>query len=158
MRPARLRAPMPRLVPILLAALALAAAGCGGGDDSGSALDAELAYLPKDAPFAVAIDTDIDGDQYRALGALLDKFPFGDQIKGNLLRQLEQSSGGIRFDEDVKPVLGNPFVVGAADAESITGEANAFVAVLKAKDKGALEDLVDKTKPRKVGEDSGATL
>ena len=85
-----------------------------------SALDSALSYLPKDAPFAVAIDTDLDGDQYKALQASLEKFPFGGQIKDSLRQQLEQGSN-VDFDDDVKPVLGNPFVVGGTDAPLFTG-------------------------------------
>lgn len=68
---------MRRLIATSLALSALFVAGCGGGEDSGSALDSSLSFLPKDAPFAVAIDTDLDGDQYKAVQALLKKFPFG---------------------------------------------------------------------------------
>jgi Protein of unknown function (DUF3352) len=134
-----------------------AAAGCGGGDDSGGALDSALAYLPKDTPLAIAVDTDLDGDQYQALGKLADKFPFGDQVTDNLLQQFEQSSGGIDFEDDVRPVLGNPVVLGAASVEAIT-DSNDFVVAGKAKDEGALEDLVDKLGSEEVGEASGATL
>jgi hypothetical protein len=148
---------MRRLVTALLAAGLLAIAGCGGGDSS-SALDTALAYLPKDTTFAAAVDTDVDGDQYQALGDLLKKFPFSEQIRGSLLQQFEQSSGGLRFEDDVKPVLGNPLVVGASQPDATTGESNAFVVAVKAKDKGALDDLIDKTKAKKVGEASGATL
>jgi hypothetical protein len=149
---------MRRLLAILLPALVLLVAGCGGGDDSGSALDSALAYLPKDASFAAAIDTDVEGGQYKALRALLDKFPFGDQIEGSLLQQFERSSGGVRLDEDVKPVAGNPLVVGAAEPQAVTGDSNAYVVAMKAKDEGALGDLIDKLKLRKAGEASGATL
>ena len=38
----------------------------------------------------MAIDTDLDGDQYKALQALLKKFPFGGQVQDSLLQQLEQ--------------------------------------------------------------------
>src|SRR5215208_6697612 len=117
---------MRRLVSALLAAGLLALAGCGGGD-SGSALDSALAYLPKDATFAVAIDTDVEGDQYQALGDLLRKFPFSEQIKGSLLQQFQQSSGGVRFNDDVKPVLGNPLVVGTTDPKAVSGNSNAFI-------------------------------
>jgi hypothetical protein len=149
---------MRRLIAIPLVLLVLLIAGCGD-DDSGSALDSAFSYLPKDSPFVVAIDTDVEGDQYKALQALVEKFPFGEQIQENLRQQLEQSSGGVSFDDDVKPVLGNPFVVGAADA-SFTGESgeNVFVAAIKAKDKDALDELLDKSKPRKTGEESGATI
>jgi hypothetical protein len=148
---------MRRAVALILALAAGAAAGCGGGD-SGSALDSTLAFLPKDTTFAAAIDTNVDGDQYQALAKLLDKFPFGNQVKDNLLGQLEQSSGGISFNDDVKPVLGNPVVVGAVDPQALSGNSNAFIVALKTKDKGKLEDLIDKMKPRKIGEASGATL
>jgi hypothetical protein len=148
---------MRRAVALTLALAAVAAAGCGGGD-SGSALDSTLAFLPKDTTFAVAVDTNVDGDQYKALAKLLNKFPFGNQVRDNLLGQLEQSSGGIRFNDDVKPVLGNPLVVGAVDPHALSGNSNAFIVALKARDKGKLEDLIDKMKPRKTGEASGATL
>ena len=136
---------MRRLIAIPLVVLVLIIAGCGD-DDSGSALDSSLAYLPKDAPFAVAIDTDVEGDQYKGVQALIKKFPFGEQVQDSLRQQLEQSSGGVNFNDDVKPVLGNPFVVGAANGGSFTGEsgANEFVAAIQAKDKGALDDLIDK--------------
>ncbi len=144
---------MRRLFSVILVLAVLAIAGCGGGGDSGSALDSALSVLPKDASVAVAIDTNVDGDQYKALGKLLEKFPFSGQIKSSLLQQLEQSAGGVSFDDDMKPVLGNPIVVGPTTATS-----NDVVAAMKAKDKGKLDDLVSKTKPQKTGEASGATL
>ena len=144
-------------VMCLVGVLAIAIAGCGGGD-SGSPLDSALAVLPKDAPFAMAVDTNLDGDQYKALNQLIEKFPFSGQIKGSLQRQLEQSTGGLDFNDDIKPVLGNPLVIGAVKADAITGDSNAFVAAVKAKDKDKLDDLVSSQKPEKTGEASGATL
>ncbi len=151
---------MRRLVATSLALFAILSAGCGGGGDSGSALDSALSYLPKDAPFAVAIDTDVDGDQYKALQALIRKFPFGEQVQESLRQQLEQSAGDVNFEDDVKPALGNPFVVGATDAASLSGESSAgnVVAALKVKDRDRFDEIIDKTKVRKIGEESGATL
>ena len=150
---------MRRLLAIPLVLSALLIAGCGGDSGSGSALDSALSYLPKDAPFAVAIDTDIEGDQYQALQALLKKFPFGGQIENSLRQQLEQGAN-VDFDDDIKPVLGNPVVAGASDLPALrhdTGNAP-FVAAVQAKDEDALDNLIDKTKPNKVGEESGATV
>jgi hypothetical protein len=152
---------MRRLLTIPLVLLALLLAGCGGGGDSGNALDSALSYLPKDAPFAVAIDTDLDGSQYTALQDLIKKFPFGGQLQDSLRQQLEQG-GNVDFNDDVRPVLGNPLVVGGTGEPLITGSSGAggagFVGAMQAKDKGALDDLIDKTKPKKAGEESGATV
>lgn len=148
---------MRRLIAIQLVLLGLLIAGCGG-DDSGSALDSTLAFLPKDTPLVLAVDTDVDGDQYKAASELIDKFPFGDQVKASLRQQFQRLGGDVDFNDDVKPVLGNPAVFGAADAEAITANSNNFVLAFQAKDQGALEDLVDRQKPRKVGEQSGATI
>src|SRR5215217_37180 len=151
---------MRRLIATTLALSALLIGGCGGGSDSGSALDSALAYLPKDAPFAAAIDTDVEGDQYKVLQELVRKFPFGEQVQNSLRQQLEQSSGGVNYNEDVKPVLGNPFVVGATDARSLSSQSGAasFVAAYKVKDEDALDRVIEKTKPNETGEQSGATL
>jgi hypothetical protein len=150
---------MRRLIATGLAMFALLVGGCGGGDSS-SALDSALSYLPKDAPFAMAIDTDVESDQYKALQALIRKFPFGEQVQDSLREQLEQSTNGVSFNDDLRPVLGNPLVVGAANAASVTGEPgeNAFVAAIKAKDGDALDELIDKARFRETGEESGATL
>jgi hypothetical protein len=149
---------MRRLLATAVVLAGLLIAGCGGGDDSGSALDSALAFLPKDTPFALAVDTDVEGDQYQSVSALIDKFPFGDQVKTTLRGRLEQLSGGVNFNDDVKPVLGNPAIMGAADTETLTGDAENYIIALQAKDQGALEDLVDKLKPRETGEASGASL
>jgi hypothetical protein len=151
---------MRRLIAATLILFALLIAGCGGDDSSGSPLDSALSYLPKDAPFAVAIDTNVDGDQYQALQALIKKFPFGEQLQNSLKQQLEQSSNGINFNDDVKPALGNPFVVGAPDAASFNSDSgsSSFVAAVKTKDGDALDTLIEKTKSKKTGEESGATL
>jgi hypothetical protein len=148
---------MRRLIAALLISGLFAATGCGG-DDSGGALDSALSYLPKDTVYAVALDTDTEGDQYQALGELLDQFPFGDRIRDSLIQQLEEGTPGLRFDEDVQPVLGNPIVIGSGTGGSVPASTDNMIVAMQAKDEGALEDLVQKTSIKKVGEASGATL
>ena len=141
-----------------LAVTALAA--CGGDEEETGALGSALAYLPKETPFAVAIDTNLDGDQYQALDSILGKFPIDAPSVQDLLRdQLAGDGSSVDFEEDVEPLLGNPFVVGATDVTSFldSSETQDFVAALKAKDQEALDNLIEKTGPREVGEVAGAT-
>ena len=79
-----------RTLAVLLACLAAiaVAAGCGGDDDSSSGLGGALAYVPAETPFVVAIDTDLEGDQYKSLDAILNRFPGADTIKALLKSQL----------------------------------------------------------------------
>jgi hypothetical protein len=150
---------MRRLASLLaLAALGSGIAGCG--DQASGPLDEGLGYLPKNAPFVVAIDTDPESGQYRSLGRIIEKFPFGSQLKQNLQRQLEES-GEVSFRRDVRPLLGNPFVVGGVSARSITGggqDTNEFVGALKVKDKGKLESVVNKQGAKADGESGDAKL
>src|SRR3954449_12110530 len=158
---------MRRLLPLLalIALLASVIAGCGGGGSSASRpLDEALGFLPKDAPFAVAISTDTGSGQYQNANTIVKKFPFGEQAVASLKRRFEQS--GVSYDNDVKPVLGNPFVVGATTPEALQGgnSRNEYVAALKGKDSGKLESLVKKGSKEtgdkngyKIYESSGGT-
>jgi hypothetical protein len=154
---------MRRLLPklALFACLAPAAlAGCGGDDETSSPLEAGLAHLPKEAPLAVAIDTDLEGDQYKALDSILGKFPLEASSVRELLRgQIGGGRSKVDFENDIEPILGNPLVIGATDVSSLTGSSDAedFVIALQAKDKGALDDLIQKTGPEEIGELAGAT-
>lgn len=147
---------------LALAALtSLIAAGCAGDEDSSGPLDAALAYLPAETPFAAAIDTDLDGDQYKAVDSLLGKFPLGvESVEEVLADQLSGGEQDVDFREDIKPLLGNPFVVGATDVRSFTddSEDDDFVGAIQVVDTDALERLLDKTKPSELGERSGATV
>ena len=144
----------------ILAAAALAAAGCGGDDSSGGALESALAYVPADTPFVVALETDVDGEQYQALDDILGRFPGGDSVKQRLLQELEEGEERVSYEEDVKPLLGNPFVVSGTDAASlIESEGDTpFIGALQVGDADALDRLIEKTKPEERGETAGATV
>ena len=116
--------------------------------------------MPANTPFAVAIDTDLDGDQYKAADAILNKFPGADTIKNLLKAQLEMGQEGVKFDDDIKPLLGNPAVISATDVSSFLSDSEeaGFVAALQVKDTDALDSLIDKTKPKKLGEVAGGTV
>jgi Protein of unknown function (DUF3352) len=149
---------MKRLASLIAVAAVVAVAGCGS-DSASSPLEEGLGYLPKDAPFVVSIDTNVQGSQYKSIGAILDKFPFGGQIKQSLETRLRQSAK-VSYSDDIKPILGNPFVVGGIHAKSVTDgrKDNEFVGALKAKDKDKLVSLVKKQGAKEDGEKNGAKL
>ena len=143
-----------------LGAIAVATSGCGGGSSSSSDLGTVLSYVPADTPFALELETDPDSGQYKALDGLINRFPGADTIKALIKSQLTMGIQGADFDKDIKPLLGNPAVISATDVGSFLSdrEQAGFVAALQVSDKGALDSLIEKTKPQKRGEVAGATV
>src|SRR4051794_10882998 len=143
-----------------LVAVAVAVAGCGGGSSSSGGkdpLDNALGYLPKSAPLVIAIDTDLNGSQWKSLGTIANKFSFGGQITQQLKDSI--SKQGLDFDKQIRPLLGNAAVVGATDPQSILGDNSSFVVALEVKDKDKLESLLKQSKDLKAdGSSHGATL
>ncbi len=155
-------APMNRLViwlSILMTVLVIA--GCGGdsgGEGEDSPLGNALGYVPKDTPFVVSITTDVEGSQVKGLQAIGERFSFADQLVSSLEDSL--SEGDLDYEKDLKPVLGNEFVVAATDVASFTGEGDSddFVGAIEAKDEKALDALIEKSEGKKSGEKDGATI
>lgn len=149
---------MRRLLAAALCLIPLAAVACGGSSSGAkSPLDDALGYLPKTAPLTVAIDTDVKGDQWKSLEANLEKLPLAGVVESSLKQSLRQS--GFDYDKDIKPLLGNEFVVGAPSARSIQGNSNDFVGALQAKDKGKLASVLSRSPDlTKDGSSHGATL
>lgn len=147
-------------VALLAAALSLAAAvGCGDEDgEPASPLGEALAYLPADAPLAVAVSTDLDSDQYRAASSILDRFPVGAQAKEELKSEIEGEED-VDFDADVRPLLGNDVVVGAPDAESLSADSASLILAGRVGDIEKARELLERDpQTREVGEASGATI
>lgn len=143
-----------------LSCACVVAAGCGGDDDTGGPLESSLAYLPDGSPFVVALDTDLEGDQYGSLQEILDRFPGGLNLERLLAGELEGGDEGLDFEQDIKPLLGNPFVAGARDVTSFLGGSgsNEFVAAIQVEDTDALDGLIEKTNVEQQGEVAGATV
>src|SRR5688572_16353737 len=136
----------------LIMAVALALGGCGGDDEAASSLDEALGYLPEDAGFAFVASTDMD--DYEDLRETLDKFPFADRAEDLLKQSLEQ--GGVDFDDDIKPLLGNDVVIGTADNASFVDSSSEkpFILAIETQDSGKLEELAKKD-GRDQGESEG---
>jgi hypothetical protein len=133
---------MRRLTAGTLAALALVAAGCGGGSKkSGGASGSEGAatIVPANATAYVAINSDLSSAQLKTVNSLLGKFPSKDQLLAKFRAQLQQQ--GVDWDKDVKPALGPELDIAAIATASGKTEAVAFT---KPKDEGKLNALLQK--------------
>ncbi len=147
--------------PLALAATlatAVALSACGGSDKPSDPLDNALQYLPKDAPFVAAIGTDLQGSQAGALEDIVKKFPFGGAVVKQIQEEIEDQAGDF---ETLKELLGNDFVVGSTSAKDFTGtpsgEDEAFVGAIEAKDADKLEEQVKK-EGKEDGEKDGAKI
>lgn len=143
----------------LLLVASIALAGCGGGDDGGGSegsLGESLGYMPKDSALVVTFETDASGEQYKNIDKILGRFPFGGQVK-NQLRQLYARSGR-DYDQDVKPQLGNPVVIGSADTEALSRDdaRGALLIAWKSNDEDKLRETLEGNGQRKVGTIEGA--
>src|SRR5579884_3604779 len=97
------------LVLGLLAGLLLA--GCGSSSHrAGSAPSAELSYFPASTPFIMSIATDPSSAAVKNAQGLLNRFPIATFGESALTTKLQQV--GINYDADVKPLLGNPAMIG----------------------------------------------
>lgn len=146
---------------LCLALVPLVAAGCGDGSGASKAsspLDEGLSYMPKDAPLVISLETDLNGTQYQNLNGLLNKFPLAGQIKNGIVQLLESGSTRVDFNSDIKPLLGNEFVIGVTDVRTLQKDDSDFVGAIQVKDKSKLRDVLKKTGAKEQGDKSGAKL
>jgi hypothetical protein len=115
---ARLPATLPamRRALLLLLTLSLIAAGCGSSSSgSGSSpLSSELSFFPPSTPFVLTLQTGQSSKTAQSAKTLEQKFPQYQLVKAAALSRLQQA--GINYQQDIKPLLGNPVAVGVAGA------------------------------------------
>ena len=151
----------------LLAALALAATGCGGtatggGGDAGDA----LGYLAADSATVVLISTDVDGEQWEEFDKRVFRKLEEDEeadAPQTLEEYAEETAKGVGLDweNDVKPLLGNDIAVGIeGDPMAFLGSGDgdaSFTAAIETRE-GDVRDVFEKAGWNRVGEANGATL
>jgi hypothetical protein len=146
-----------------LVALACAAplVACGGGGGGGGGeLDDTLGYLPDDAGLVVVVSTDLESEQLRRLDRkIVRPASHGDTLE-DLLREAAEDAR-LSYDEDLKPLLGNPLAVGTQSAVGPFGEGESpgFTAAIETRDGDKLREVVEKVPGlERDGEESGADL
>ncbi|MGH3093539.1 MAG: hypothetical protein ACRDOG_14600, partial [Gaiellaceae bacterium] len=89
---------------ILILALVLAVAGCGGGTESGDVGGEAAGIVPAGVALYVTGNTDFEGEEWQAAEELVRKFPDGERGIQMLLEDLQEEED-VDFEADVKPAL-----------------------------------------------------
>ena len=147
---------MRRVLPAALTALALVAGGCGGGGGDGGATadDSAAGLVPATVPVFVALETDLDSEQWNTLETLLDKFPGKERLLAQLRASLAEE--GVDFERDVRPALGDELDVVWLD---LAGGGENVVALTRPRDEEKLDQLLEKgDDPPVRGEVEGWTV
>lgn len=160
-----------RRSPALLFTLILIATlgGCGGDEEAAS--DAPVGYVPADSPALISLSTDLESEDWQALEDKLLAGPLSPESVGEsldlgpippptslegFLRQLS-ALGGLDYDEDVEPLLGGSLVL-AAGPETLSTDAESFVAVLGTGDGEVLRGVLESLELREAAEYEGAAI
>jgi hypothetical protein len=126
----------------LFVALALIAAGCGGGGGNKGALSSESGakLVRSDALVFVSIDSDLGSSQWKQVDGLSHKFPGREKA----LAQIEQALAGQNLDysADIKPALGPE--VDIAVVTGATLKETSFAFLTKPDDAAKFKKLVAK--------------
>jgi hypothetical protein len=139
---------------------ALAAAGCGSSSSSSSSagggpLNTELSYFPASSPAVALLATDPNGSAYQQATGFVARFPIAKL--GLAALQSTMTKDGINYDQDIKPLLGNPVALGTPSASAAS--ASQFLLVFIAKDASKLTALTKRQPaPQSAGSYDGAKL
>lgn len=126
-----------RSLPLLISAVLVLAAGCGGSSvSSGSSADEVAGIVPASVPLLIALETDPESEQWRRADALLDRFPGRARVLDALRREL--AGEGLDVEADVVPALGDETYVAVLDFES---GGNAVV-LTRPRDRAKLTELL----------------
>ncbi len=146
------------LVGALAVACVLAACGSSSGSSAPSSpLAAELSYVPAGSPLIATIVTDPSSVPVKNLSALLSKFQVASLLTSTLQQELQKQ--GLSYGSDIKPLLGNPAVIGGVSASANGSNLKAVVAWVT-KSASKLNALLSKPSSgdKKIGSHDGATL
>jgi hypothetical protein len=135
------------LLPVLLAALAaLFAAGCGGGDDSGSGGTDPASVAPATAPVFIDFTVRSEGETKQNIESLAKQIAGVDDLDGLIIGELENSAAedGEEFDfeKEVEPWLGDEGGLFLQEYEEEDFEG--YGAAVQATDEEEAREFVDK--------------
>jgi Protein of unknown function (DUF3352) len=148
-----------RRVLFLALLCALAVAGCGSSKSASAPnpVNTELSYFPANSPFVMSIVTDPNSAAVTGAHDLINNFPIASFGESALMQKLNQE--GINYENDIRPLFGNPVMFGLTNLGISTSSSSGFLAVWVTKDAGKLTSLLKKVGGfHTAGSHDGATL
>jgi hypothetical protein len=109
----------------LLAALAVAAPGCGGGGKSGASSESGASIVTGNALAFVSVDSELDSTQWGKVDDLSRKFPGRDKALADLKKKL--AGQNVEWDSDIDPALGPEVDFVAVRGSTLEKTAAAFL-------------------------------
>ena len=149
---------MRRLI-LLAAILAVVLAGCGSSASKPAAdpTASALSFFPAQTPFVMTIATNPNASSIKQAQALEGKFPIAKFAVTALMGRLDAL--GIDYQNEVRPLFGNPATIGAAGSSlSSSGARSEFLFAWVTKSASKLSALIAKLHIRKAGTRDGAQL
>lgn len=147
------------LAAAAVAAVALGLAACGSSGSSGDGatpLASALSFVPKTSPMVMTVQTAPNSSASRQAQALEHANPSFGLLMTAAFSQLAKL--GIDYNRDIRPLFGNPIVVGAGPT-TISGDSSPVVFAWVTKDASALNRLIKKLPGlSRVGRRDGATI
>jgi hypothetical protein len=121
-------------------------AGCGSSSSpAANPVTTELSYFPANSPFVLGVQTDPQSAAVKGGQALAARFPLATFGETALMSKLDQL--GLDYQSDIRPLFGNPVMVGANGAALTGAQSNNYLIVWVTKDSAKLADLMKKVYP-----------
>ena len=130
----------------LLGAVVLLAGAASCADESEPAGDVAkpLAYMPAEPALLAILDTDVDGDQVESFEDAVGENVLGSRDVEDILKQIVEGTG-VSYDDDLKPLLGNPLVAAIESERMFGGEEGSFpIVAVEVADEDKLRDTLGK--------------
>ena len=122
----------------VLAAIVLAASGCGAAEKQAGSVPAGAAFAPASSAVYISGVTDPASSQWRKADKLLDRFPGRGKLIASFRKDLRKE--GLDWERDIKPALGDDLNLALLDFEDADHN---YVLFTKPKDAAKFNKLLE---------------
>ncbi len=131
---------------LMAVVVTVAVAACGSSSSpAANPVTTELSYFPSNSPFILSVQTAPNSPGVKGGQALAARFPLATFGETALMSKIDQL--GLDYQSDIRPLFGNPVMIGANGATLSGSQSNNYLIVWVTKDSSKLADLMKKVFP-----------